>query len=503
MDPSKNEESVRPQIDEELNSARLIGLFGAMLFAFLIALMIWWVLYEYRQDPSQIFGLGFWKATDRPSWLPNNSLYGPLIGQHYFGDFFQLFYAIETHHPYTNAIVPTSMPPGYLLPPLLVSWLPYPTAGYVYLVGLCATWLLPAILIARRSYFIAAAYLAGTTLTVAGLFSLDLGQPEIFLYVLSVIAFCLMLRGSHLSAIPFGLAVAIKPYMALFLLLYLVKREYRAAAHAVIIAVVVNIGAGVALVGTTVLRFGFWMSILHAAVGYETASTAVWGFPQLRDDGSIFGIAYSLGVLRVPLISPVCHTIAGHYAVFTIVALVVLVAVFLEGHTRMSLEMQWLYLAIGLVLILSYGFAYVWLLLLVPFAGRAIIRGPEPVIPSGRGLGLFDSRGFVACVVLCLAPYPANLALPVSLGAANPAYGPDGNTLMTPALLLMALLLLVWNARPGSHIAGGLARSAVAVEGRSGSVFLNTVESTARLPIVGAIIAETFAALICFVLSSH
>ena len=64
---------------------------GTILASFLVAFFIWWILFQYHQQPGQLYGLGFWVPRDRPSWLPAHSGYGPLLGQHYFGDFFQLY----------------------------------------------------------------------------------------------------------------------------------------------------------------------------------------------------------------------------------------------------------------------------------------------------------------------------------------------------------------------------------------------------------------------------
>ena len=159
---------------------------GTILASFLVAFFIWWILFQYHQQPGQLYGLGLWVPSDRPSWLPAHSGYGPLLGQHYFGDFFQLYYAVRTHAPFTNSIDPTSVNPGYLLPPALVSWLPYPAGGYVYMIALLAAWVLPAIAIARRNVFIALVYFLAASLSVPGLLSIDIGQPEIFLYALAI-----------------------------------------------------------------------------------------------------------------------------------------------------------------------------------------------------------------------------------------------------------------------------------------------------------------------------
>ena len=427
----------------------LILFWGTMIFSFVVAFLIWWGLFQYSEHPGQLFGLGLWVPNDRPSWLPLHSGYGPLIGQHYFGDFFQLYYAVRTHAPYTNALAPTAVNPGYLLPLALVSWLPYPAGGYVYLVALFGAWLVPAAVIARRSRLLALLYLVGATLSIPGLLALDIGQPEIFLYVLAIAAFCLMRRRPIASAVILGLAIAIKPYMALFLLLFLFKKEYRSAIYAVVIALLTNFLTALYLVHGAVFRSHLWSVILHASLGYGSGNG-----PQVLEPGAVLAararrstaFLYTLAPVHVPVLSGLAHHLVAHYTFFSIALLAVMLVYLLRIQSRLTLETQWLYLAIVFLLIPSFTIGYAWLLLFVPFVAIAATRHRHRSNEDGR-FGLLQSRTLVIAVALSVVAYPANIALPARLVASLPRYGPSGNNVLTPFFLLVALGLVAWHGQ--------------------------------------------------------
>ena len=396
-----------------------------MIFSFLVAFVIWWALFQYGQHPGQLFGLGLWVPNDRPSWLPLHSSYGPLIGQHYFGDFFQLYYAVRSHAPYTNALAPTAVNPGYLLPLALVSWLPY-SGRRVRVPGRP----LRRLALARRPHRPPESP-AGAALPGGGhaqhprpAGSLDIGQPEIFLYVLAVAAFCLMRRRPIASSVILGLAIANKPYMALFLLLYLYKKQYRAAIYAVLIALATNYLTALYMVHGAVFRSHLWSVVLHASLGYGSGNgLKFWNqAPFLRSNAYLYGLLYTLAPVHVPVISSLAHDLVTHYTVFSIALLGLILVYLLRIQSRLTLETQWLYLAIAFLLIPSFTIGYAWLLLFVPFVAVAATRRRHRSNEDGR-FGLLQSRTLVIAVALSVVAYPANIALPSRLVASLPRYG--------------------------------------------------------------------------------
>lgn len=419
---------------------------GTILASFLVAFFIWWILFQYHQQPGQLYGLGFWVPRDRPSWLPAHSSYGPLLGQHYFGDFFQLYYAVRTHAPYTNSVDPTAVNPGYLLPPALVSWLPYPAGGYVYMIALLGAWILPAIAIARRNVFVALIYFVAASLSVPGLLSIDIGQPEVFLYALAIGAFYYIDRRPYCSVVLLGLAIAIKPYMALFVIILLFRKQYKFAVWSILIAGIVNFATALYLVHGMAFTGHLWSVILHDSVGYGSGNgLKYWSrAPFLHFNASMYGLLYTLGSLHVPVVSTIARLLANHYLLFSLAFLVASLVVLWRIQSKLTLEVQWLYLAAVFLLVPSFTIGYAWLLLFVPFVSAAIANSYQP--PPDR-LGLFQNRLIVIAVALSLVPYPAIVGLPASLRASNPVLSPTANVFMTPALLALILGAIVWNSR--------------------------------------------------------
>jgi hypothetical protein len=490
----------------------LLVFFGVILISFVIALFIWWVLFQYDQKPGQVYGLGFWVPSDRPGWLPLHSVYGPLVGKHYFGDFFQLYYAVRSHAPYSNPVSHTGVNPGYLMPLALVSWLPYPAGGYVYLGLLLTAWVLPACFIARRSYVMAVAYLLAATLSVPGLLALDIGQPEIFVYVLAVAAFHQMIRRPELSTVLMGIAIAIKPYMALFLALYLFRRQYRMVIEGLLLGVALNVATAFYLVKGMAATVHLWSVILQDSLGYGSGSALKgWNHaPFLRDNASLFGISYTFASLHVPGLRTVGHALAGHYTAFSMVVLVVTLLLFWRYQARMALEVQWLYLAVVFLLVPSYTIGYAWLLLLVPFVSAAL--GGVGETTEGRPrFGLLQSKAVFITVALVIVPYPANIALPHALAASNPAYGPNANTVMTPVLLLVLLFLILWKSArmPQEQPAlGGLrslgnggGRREALHRARTSSTSLKSFDRDFGMAVLAAAGAQVLGAFVAFSLS--
>jgi hypothetical protein len=437
------EESQQRTISLSVGDFRLVQLWTFAVFSFLVALLGWWVSNSYFNDASAKESLGFWVPNDRPAWLPFSSHFRPLIGEHFFGDFFQLYYLIRSHVAYTGHIFHTSLNPGYLLPAYLVSWLPYPLAGYVYLVVLAILWLLPAVLIARRSSLLAVLYLVATTLSVPGLMALDLGQPQVVVYILAIFSFYYLQSRPVLASSLLGLAIAIKPYMAIFLLIYLVSREYRSILRSVVVGVVVNIALAVALVGRTTIRVHFWDTILRGFLNYGSGGhQQIWANGAfLRNNSSIYGLAVTLNAAHVSWLMSITRLIIVHYNVFTVISLIVTLGWYFWKRAALSTEMQWVYLTVVLLLIPSYSIGYAWLLLLVPFVCRAM--KPSTVSPSGSP-GTLPQRSLLDgylpyVIILAVAIYPANITLTAFPSA---QFGPNGNTLITPILLVTALVMM-------------------------------------------------------------
>lgn len=430
----------------------LVSKWAVLLVTFGLALCIWWVAYSYFRNPNAAYGLGFWNPSDRAAWLPVTAPYYPLVGQHFFGDFFQFYYLIRTHTVYTGAAFHTDLNPGYLLPSALVSWLPYPAAGTCYVTMLLSAWVLPGFVIGRRRPLLGALYLLGATLTVPALMALDLGQPQVFLYVLALGALALFPRRTRTSAVLLGVAIAVKPYMLLFVLPYLLRRRYRDALLAVGVAVGVNVALGFALGGVHFFSPHVLGQIIVGMTSYGSgASLKIWGGqPFLHDNSSLFALVETLHLAGTPIVGAAAGALAAHYTIVEIVIGVALVWLLAAKRAAMTLEDQWLLLTATLLVVPSYSLGYAWLLLLVPLAARAWTAVSDPTSPAPPG----GARAYLP--LLAVVPYPAVITGPAF---PNAAFGPNGNTVVTPLLVAALLVAIAWHYLPHGPVAR-LARAA-------------------------------------------
>jgi heme/copper-type cytochrome/quinol oxidase subunit 2 len=146
--------------------------------------------------------------------------------------------------------------------------------------------------------------------------------------------------------------------------------------------------------------------------------------------------------------------------------------------------MQWVYLAIVVLLIPSFSLGYAWLLLLVPLASRAMTQPQkeDDHLPNSQRPSILTGA-FPFIVMLAVAIYPFNIAGTAFRVA---EFGPNGNTLATPICLLI-LLVTIW-VRPRRAVHG-----------------LNNdpgpIRRVLQFPVFLAPLAQISVALLCFSLS--
>ena len=106
-----------------------------------------------------------------------------------------------------------------------------------------------------------------------------------------------------------GLAIAIKPYMALFVIILLFRKQYRLAIWSLIIAGLVNFATALYLVHGMALTGHLWSVIFHDSLGYGSGNgLRDWGqAPFLHFNASLYGLFYTLGSLNVPVVSSVAR----------------------------------------------------------------------------------------------------------------------------------------------------------------------------------------------------
>lgn len=436
-------------------SARVSTLWLLSLAIFLVALIIWWASFQYFANPNQNYGLGFWIPNDRPAWLPLHSPYHPIVGQHFFGDWFQLYFLIHSGAPYTGHVFHTALNPGYLLPAYLTSWLPYPSAGYVYLSLLVVAWLAPAALIFRYNRPLSILYLVAATATVPALMAFDLGQPQIFVFASALFSYYYLLLTRPLaSSMALAISIAIKPYMLLFLLVFLACRVPWAAVISLVVAAIINLIMGAILVGLRVLDPLFWGHIIHASFSYGSGSNlSIWGHGGfLRTDSSIYGLISAIAHARVAGISSLSRFLGSHYLALSMLLLAAALYWYWRRGRKLATGVQWLYFTLLIMLIPSYTLGYAWMLLIIPFVGLVLPRARLSIPWASQVEDTDSTSGLWVCVLTFLAilPFPTNIHLP----GFTAQFGPNGNTVMTPILLTVALGLLLASGgklRRGAH----------------------------------------------------
>jgi hypothetical protein len=127
-------------------------------------------------------------------------------------------------------------------------------------------------------------FAAALALTTLALFDLSLGQADILMTALAVGANALWLRGSRWAPLALGLGVAIKPTLAILALVWVWKRDWRAALMSGAIAVALVLGPFIFAGGLASLR-DYWT--------FLNAWNALQGNGACKNQ-SVFGAALRL-----------------------------------------------------------------------------------------------------------------------------------------------------------------------------------------------------------------
>ncbi len=428
-----------PAVDPSLQ--RLFIFFASMLTS---GAAIFSYLRIYEGSYVNNYSYGLWTIADRPSWLPFSSRLGPLLGPHYFGDFFQFYYIIRSHFPYTDHTVNTSMNPGYLFPAYTVSWISYPSAGYIYMSALLALFLLPFVWIATINWKNASLIFAIVSLSVPAIQALGLGQPQIILFVCSILTIYFFEDNASISAIFLGIAIAIKPYMAIYLLLFLLRRDYRSTLRALALATTSNAILAFVLAGKIAFEARLWHQIAKGFIGYGSGISIWAGNPFLKNNSSLFSLLNTLHVSRVGAYLPIFDGLLNHYLLMSIVIFLLLMVPYFRSRKSWGLLTEWTYLTAVILLIPSFMLGYAWLLLLVPIVSVAC----HPSANWSKEYHQYLSGPLPYFIILAVAIYPVNiLGTSISIPEA-----PNGNSLVTPIMLLtiLAYIIVRWTRRSGT-----------------------------------------------------
>lgn len=276
----------------------------------------------------------------------------------------------------------------------------HPVRAYlaVALCGLLAAAMVPIAAAQRQTRLMMVAVAGTLYFSYPVLFCLDRGNLEIVVWIPLAAGLILILSGRPVAgAVAVGIAAACKPFPAAFLLLLLVRRQYRAFAAGVAAFVIVY-GVSLTVLGPTPLTAyrnlqpGFAVYYAHYVLGYLGAGEQRF-LHSLLDMLKV--IRASLGHFQHPRRTPEYFETAATAApllplYFALVA--VIGAVMAWTLWRKPVLNQLLGIALAITLLPPASADYTLLQLLVPIAAIAFAvldRVTENGLPSTRKMLLF------------------------------------------------------------------------------------------------------------------
>jgi hypothetical protein len=207
--------------------------------AFLVSYVATYVYSFYLQKMT--FDSQFHPGADFPGSLVDPAVHDPNkynVGVHFFGDFWTTLLRSKESSPYLvqPGVGGSSYPPfaQFLYEPL--TWIPYPLALVIFLVGTTALIVFPfwRALRAYEPHMRAMFIVIGVILTYPFLFSLDRGNNiglTVGFLLLGVLNF--YENRTQRAAIYFAIAAALKIYPVFFLLIFVSRRQWKAFGSAV------------------------------------------------------------------------------------------------------------------------------------------------------------------------------------------------------------------------------------------------------------------------------
>lgn len=207
--------------------------------AFLVSYVATYVYSFYLQKMT--FDSQFHPGADFPGSLVDPAVHDPNkynVGVHFFGDFWTTLLRTQEASPYLvrPGVGGSSYPPfaQFLYEPL--TWLPYPLALLIFLVGSTAILVIPfwRALSAYEPHIRATFIIVGIMLTYPFLFSLDRGNNVVIATGFLLFGVLSLHEGKPKKAATyFALAAAIKIYPVFFLLMFVSGRQWKALWRAI------------------------------------------------------------------------------------------------------------------------------------------------------------------------------------------------------------------------------------------------------------------------------
>lgn len=406
---------------------------------------------------SDVLRHTIWQISDSPGgWFsPRGITPAPILGQHHFGDFQTPVLFSRVENPYSDPLPYEHFPFNIVLGGVfdrlgnafgLLSFLTLLVVGF---------FLAPQLALAKSSAAVRLTMGVGIgLLSLPFLFAFDRGNFGGLLTLCLVGAAYGEVRGSRLLTIlTLAFAANIKLYMLIFLLPLLFSRRFSCVVYTLALTIWIHLCSTFILFGLTKSSFSISFNLLQQYLIQAFGLSDRWGgSPPLIKNSSFFSFRTTVHHLIAGRSNPPESTMFEIFSLIFIGAFLMLWVYSLWSY-RTNIGVGIFLTAIALLLVPNNMAAYNWGIIIPAWA--LVLRDE---LPSGWPR---NRDAVVSCLVglsLVSYPVPFSLLMP-SLGSY--ALQPDFNSLITPAFLLVAFLLVVSPLFSGG-IRGLNSRSALA-----------------------------------------
>jgi hypothetical protein len=256
---------------------REIYLWSAILLIGLVVfnvLLSWVLMFYYGEAPINIIPL----TSLDPSWIPTGTHFLPALGGHYFGD-----YEVYVGYARSGSSAYYAQVPGFFLPaaygPLTIviakildSVFGWPAEVFVYLIGSLALFMWGIFRLLGRhieSLLVVLVLLVSPSVVM----SLDRGNFTILVGALCAIGCAAIVDDRPvMTVVTIALAIALKGYAVLLLLVLIRSRRWRELAWTVLLAVAVTGVCFAFLPGNFVSNVS---GLVHADLSFDSTTTSI------------------------------------------------------------------------------------------------------------------------------------------------------------------------------------------------------------------------------------
>ncbi|ARU30859.1 hypothetical protein CAP31_03650 [Sulfuriferula sp. AH1] len=275
---------------------------------------------------------------------------------------FNAFNLINTHHTGRLTLHPNLNPPFFTLLLSPLGWLPYQAAFTIWSLLSLGFGVIGALLLQRADNRQDTDYTLIVLILLFAYFptltNILIGQAALLIFMLVAGGWLAERRGQErLSGILLGLAFAIKLFMGLFLIYFLLQRRWRPAIWFMATA------AASGLLGLAALGLDSYQNYIQA-LGSVTWQSSNWNASAYGFFGRIFGGSENIPLIDAPLLGKTLYYLLA-------ATLVILLAWLLRRTQQLAPDVRadlgFSFTLVAALLISPLGWMYYFPLLLLPF----------------------------------------------------------------------------------------------------------------------------------------